>query len=73
MKPLVLTIMDGFGENPESRGNAIKAANTPRLDRLFAENPLCFIGASGMDVGLADGQMFNSEVGHSKIGAGLVV
>ena len=73
MNPLVLTIMDGFGENPESRGNAIKAANTPRLDRLFAENPLCFIGASGMDVGLPDGQMGNSEVGHTNIGAGRVV
>ena len=73
MKPLVLTIMDGFGNNPETKGNAIKAAKTPNLDKLFAENPITYIGASGMDVGLPEGQMGNSEVGHTNIGAGRVV
>ena len=56
-----------------AEGNAIKAANTPNLDKLFSENPLTQIGASGMDVGLPDGQMGNSEVGHTNIGAGRVV
>ncbi len=72
-KPLVLTIMDGFGFNPEKRVNAIEAANTPNLDKIFAECPVTSIGASGMDVGLPDGQMGNSEVGHTNIGAGRVV
>ena len=65
-------ILDGFGIAPES-GNAIKAANKPNLDRLFAENPVTEIGASGMDVGLPDGQMGNSEVGHTNMGAGRIV
>ena len=72
-KPVVLTIMDGFGINPETKGNAIKAAKTPRLDKIFAEWPTTQIGASGMDVGLPDGQMGNSEVGHTNIGAGRIV
>ncbi len=72
-KPLVLTIMDGFGVNPEKKGNAIDDASTPRLDNIFAECPWTQIGASGMDVGLPDGQMGNSEVGHTNIGAGRVV
>ncbi len=72
-KPIVLTIMDGFGFNDEKIGNAIKAANTPRLDKIFSECPTTQIGASGMDVGLPDGQMGNSEVGHTNIGAGRVV
>ena len=72
-KPLTLIIMDGFGITPEVRGNAIKAANTPNLTRLFLENPFTTIGASGLDVGLPDGQMGNSEVGHTNIGAGRVV
>ena len=71
-KPVVLMIMDGYGFSvPE--GNAIIAANKPNLDKLFAENPLTQIGASGMDVGLPDGQMGNSEVGHTNIGAGRIV
>ncbi len=65
--------MDGFGKNPSDYGNAISAANTPNLDRLMSENPMTYIGASGMDVGLPDGQMGNSEVGHTNIGAGRVV
>ena len=72
-KPLTLIIMDGFGINPDTYGNAIKAAQTPNLTKLFAENPCTAIGASGMDVGLPDGQMGNSEVGHTNIGAGRVV
>ncbi len=72
-KPLTLIIMDGFGINPDTYGNAIKAANTPNLSALFAQNPFTTIGASGMDVGLPDGQMGNSEVGHTNIGAGRVV
>ena len=72
-KPLTLIIMDGFGINPDTYGNAIKAAQTPNLTKMFAENPCTAIGASGMDVGLPDGQMGNSEVGHTNIGAGRVV
>ena len=72
-KPLVLTILDGFGCNPQTDGNAIAAAKTPNLDKYFANYPLTQIGASGMDVGLPDGQMGNSEVGHTNIGAGRVV
>ncbi len=72
-KPLVLIIMDGFGLNDSVMGNAIKAAATPNLSKIFSENPFTVIGASGMDVGLPDGQMGNSEVGHTNIGAGRVV
>ena len=72
-KPVVLCIMDGFGFNPSDYGNAITAAKTPRLDEIFKNNPMTYIGASGMDVGLPDGQMGNSEVGHTNIGAGRVV
>ena len=73
MKPLVLCILDGFGHNPDNYGNAIAAAKKPNLDRLFASCPNTLIGASGMDVGLPDGQMGNSEVGHTNIGAGRIV
>ena len=68
-------ILDGFGvgKKGEEAANAILAANTPNIDKLFAENPLTQIGASGMDVGLPDGQMGNSEVGHTNIGAGRIV
>ena len=72
-KPLVLCIMDGFGHNPSKKGNAIEAAKKPNLDKLMAENPMTYIGASGLDVGLPDGQMGNSEVGHTNIGAGRIV
>ena len=71
-KPLILMILDGFGIAPE-KGNAIKAAKKPNIDKLFAENPVTQIGASGMDVGLPDGQMGNSEVGHTNMGAGRIV
>ena len=73
-RPLLLCILDGFGWVPgETYGNAIVAANTPNLDKLFATYPYTTIGASGMDVGLPDGQMGNSEVGHTNIGAGRIV
>lgn len=72
-KPVVLCIMDGFGKNDSEYGNAIAMANTPNLDKMMAECPMTYIGASGMDVGLPDGQMGNSEVGHTNIGAGRVV
>ncbi len=71
-KPLILIIMDGFGIAPKE-GNAIAAAKKPNLDRLFAENPHTQIGASGLNVGLPDGQMGNSEVGHTNMGAGRIV
>ncbi len=72
-KPLILIIMDGFGLRESDMGNAIHAANHPNLTRIFAENPTTQLGASGLDVGLPDGQMGNSEVGHTNIGAGRVV
>ena len=73
--PTTLIIMDGFGLSASTAAgdNAIAAASTPNLDRIFAENPMCRLSASGMDVGLPDGQMGNSEVGHTNIGAGRVV
>lgn len=72
-KPVALIIMDGFGNGEKNNGNAIFDAKKPNIDRLFAENPLTEIGASGLDVGLPDGQMGNSEVGHTNIGAGRIV
>lgn len=74
-KPVILMILDGFGVGleAEKRGDAIKAAKKPNIDKLFAENPVTKIGASGLDVGLPDGQMGNSEVGHTNIGAGRIV
>ena len=72
-KPVVLCIMDGFGIRNVDEGNAIHAAKTPNLTKFFSENPFTTIGASGLDVGLPDGQMGNSEVGHTNIGAGRVV
>lgn len=71
-KPLVLIIMDGFGIAPE-KGNAIYAANTPNIDRYFSSYPFTLVDASGIDVGLPEGQMGNSEVGHTNIGAGRIV
>ena len=71
--PTTLIIMDGFGYNHKDYGNAIRAAKTPNIDRLLANYPHTLIGASGMDVGLPEGQMGNSEVGHTNIGAGRIV
>ncbi|MCL2054293.1 MAG: 2,3-bisphosphoglycerate-independent phosphoglycerate mutase [Oscillospiraceae bacterium] len=72
-KPVTLIIMDGYGINADTNGNAVKAADTPNLDRYFKECPNTTLGSSGLDVGLPDGQMGNSEVGHTNIGAGRIV
>ena len=72
-KPLVLMILDGFGINNATVGNAIYSAKTPNIDALMANYPHTKIQASGMDVGLSRGQMGNSEVGHTNIGAGRIV
>lgn len=68
-----LIILDGYGYTDEIRGNAIKAANTPNLDKLWENNPRSFLKSSGLDVGLPRGQMGNSEVGHLNLGAGRIV
>ena len=73
MKCLILIILDGFGLAEQTRGNAIAHANTPNLDRLRKEYPTCSLQASGEAVGLPEGQMGNSEVGHLNIGAGRIV
>lgn len=68
-KPVALIIMDGFGESKNTDGNAIASSNTPNLDKIMRISS--YINqASGLDVGLPDGQMGNSEVGHTNIGAG---
>ncbi len=72
-KPLALIILDGFGINNSDYGNAIHSAKKPYINNMLASNPVTQIGASGMDVGLPDGQMGNSEVGHTNIGAGRIV
>ena len=71
--PTTLIIMDGFGLTGGVTGNAVRAARTPRLDQFFEEFANTTLKASGLDVGLPDGQMGNSEVGHTNIGAGRVV
>ncbi len=73
MKPLMLMILDGFAYREQIRGNAIRGAKKPNLDKLFKTYAHTHLGASGMDVGLPDGQMGNSEVGHTNIGAGRIV
>ena len=70
---VLLCIMDGYGITDNVPGNAILAAKKPNLDKLFKEYPNTILGASGEDVGLPDGQMGNSEVGHANIGAGRIV
>ena len=78
-KPVVLIIRDGWGVNPEgpeaaqTKGDATVLANTPFHDEMLAKYPKGFVSASGMDVGLPDGQMGNSEVGHLNLGAGRIV
>ncbi|PMO99691.1 phosphoglycerate mutase (2,3-diphosphoglycerate-independent) [Vibrio breoganii] len=72
-KPMALVILDGYGYREDKQDNAIANAKTPILDGLIANQPNTLISASGMDVGLPDGQMGNSEVGHTNIGAGRVV
>ena len=75
-RPFALIIRDGWGHNPnpdEDEYNAVKRGNTPIDDMLMAEYPNCLIHTSGEDVGLPDGTMGNSEVGHQNIGAGRIV
>ena len=72
-RPVLLIIMDGVGVNPSKLDNAVALATTPNLDRIYANNPLCLLEASGRAVGLPEGQMGNSEVGHLTIGAGTVL
>lgn len=72
-RPLMLVILDGWGYREAREGNAILAARTPNLDHLKEEYPWCFLEASGEAVGLPEGQMGNSEVGHLNIGAGRIV
>ena len=73
MKPIVLAILDGFGYRKEKEGNAIALANTPNIDSIIRNFPHSLLDASGTYVGLPDGQMGNSEVGHLNIGAGRIV
>jgi len=72
-KPVVLCILDGWGINPDTNGNAVALANTPNFDRVIATCPNATLTTFGPDVGLPTGQMGNSEVGHTNIGAGRVV
>ncbi|MCX9457826.1 2,3-bisphosphoglycerate-independent phosphoglycerate mutase, partial [Vibrio cholerae] len=72
-KPMVLVILDGYGYREDKQDNAILNANTPVMDKLWAECPHSLISGSGLDVGLPDGQMGNSEVGHVNLGAGRIV
>src|SRR6478609_4068499 len=70
---VVLVVLDGFGERPEKEGNAVRLARMPTFTKLYGTYPHVLIGASGNDVGLPDGQMGNSEVGHLNLGAGRIV
>ena len=72
-KPVVLMVLDGYGISDKTEGNAIALANTPVMDQLKAEYPYVKGAASGLAVGLPDGQMGNSEVGHMNIGAGRII
>jgi 2,3-bisphosphoglycerate-independent phosphoglycerate mutase len=72
-KPLVLCILDGFGLSEKEEYNAVRAAQTPTFDRLWRDYPHTLLKAAGLNVGLPEGQMGNSEVGHTAIGLGRVV
>ena len=72
-RPNCIIIMDGYGSSCEEKGNAIKCSHSENVDKLMAKYPSTLIGASGMDVGLPEGQMGNSEVGHLNMGAGRIV
>ena len=73
VKPVALVILDGYGIGEPNDGNAVYIAETPVMDGLLAKYPHTRLSASGLDVGLPEGQMGNSEVGHTNIGAGRVV
>ena len=72
-KPNMIIIMDGYGISAEKKGNAIEMEGSPNVKALMKEYPSTLLGASGRDVGLPDGQMGNSEVGHLNMGAGRIV
>ena len=72
-RPVVLIVLDGWGHRAEREGNAIALANAPTWERLWARQPKTLLEASGLRVGLPEGQMGNSEVGHLNLGAGRVV
>jgi 2,3-bisphosphoglycerate-independent phosphoglycerate mutase len=72
-RPIVLTILDGWGYSPQQENNAIALARKPTYDKLISEFPSTLLHASDHFVGLPDGQMGNSEVGHLNIGAGRIV
>jgi 2,3-bisphosphoglycerate-independent phosphoglycerate mutase len=72
-RPVILIILDGFGANPSKANNAVAIADTPRLDHYFSMNPHTLLQASGRAVGLPDGQMGNSEVGHMTLGSGCTI
>src|ERR1700719_277987 len=73
IRPVMLVILDGFGWREETADNAVRQARKPNFDRLWQSCPHAFLRTSGLNVGLPDGQMGNSEVGHLNIGAGRVV
>src|SRR5438552_6027021 len=73
MRPVLLVILDGWGNNPRRDGNAIAQQGTPDIDRLAAGFPVSQLQTSGLAVGLPEGQMGNSEVGHTNLGAGRIV
>lgn len=72
-RPVALIVMDGYGLRNDEVGNAVTMANTPNIDLLMEEYPTSYLNASGLSVGLPDGQMGNSEVGHLNLGAGRIV
>ena len=72
-RPTMLLILDGWGWREDAQDNAVRQARTPNFDRLWSRNPHAFLRTSGLDVGLPEGQMGNSEVGHLNLGAGRVV
>src|SRR3954471_21218052 len=72
-RPVMLVVLDGWGWREETADNAVRLAKTPTFDRLWSGGPHGFLHTSGRDVGLPDGQMGNSEVGHLTIGAGRVI
>jgi len=72
-QPVILVVLDGFGINPKKEGNAIANASMPNMDSLLRNYPNSSLSMSGLDVGLPDSQMGNSEVGHMILGAGRIV
>ena len=72
-RPVMLVVLDGWGWRDALEDNAVRQAHTPAFDRLWSQCPHAFLRTSGHDVGLPDGQMGNSEVGHLNIGAGRLV